>query len=105
MHDTDYEVTPVMSHHTRERCAEMGISTKVAKRIWRTRMLTRPAAGPGERIMVLSPEHPEYAVIIALHPDPPVQDDRPLVVSIVFNCDEEYVRDGATFRLAGEVAA
>ena len=96
---SEYEVTPVISYHARDRCAEMGISTKVAKKIWRTRMLTRPAAGPGDRIMVLSPEHPEYAIIVALQPDPPVQDDRPLVVSIVFNCDEEYVREGANYRV------
>lgn len=82
-------VTPRILPHALERCHEMGISTKVAKRIIRNADLTRPSSD-GLRIAV-SDADPDYAVVY--YPGSP-----PVVVTVVFRTYDLYVRQGATFR-------
>lgn len=91
----DYPATPVLTQHARERCAEMGIRTRVAKQIWRTRTLTWPLRDQ-DRTVVVSDEEPRYALIVDEHCEPPV------VITVVFNEQETYVRDGETFRVVEE---
>ena len=82
--------TPSLSFHARERCREMGISTKVAKRIVQQADLTRPD-GKGHLIST-SQQHPDYLVV---HSDPalgPV-----VVVTVAFRCEGKYVRNGTTY--------
>jgi hypothetical protein len=79
--------TPVLTHHARQRCAEMGISTKVAKRIVQTASSTYTSK---DGVIHHSREHPEYAVV--------TPDDNPLLIlTVVFRTEETYVRDGANF--------
>lgn len=87
--------TPVMSKHARERCAEMGISTKVAKRIWRRPTLMTYPGNPGSGATVaVSREWPEYMVVGV------ERDDEPdLIVSIMFRSPKVYVRNGTTFEV------
>jgi hypothetical protein len=89
-----WEQTPQLSEHARERCAQMGITTKVAKRIWKTRTLIRGAREGC--LLVTSTEVPEYAIVVDENGwlgGPPV------VVTVLFRCYEEYVRDGETYRV------
>jgi hypothetical protein len=88
------EVTPVMSRHARERCAEMEISTKVAKRIWRFWSVKRGMHDQPGRLMVTSAEEPAYVVVVDTRPEVPI------IVTVLFNEKDVYVRDGADYRLA-----
>lgn len=84
--------TPRMSIHARERCAEMGISTKVAKRIVQRPDLTRPGSTkPGEdgRLIAVADAYPEYAVVF----DPVDL----VIVSVLFRTEVEYTREGDHF--------
>jgi hypothetical protein len=84
--------TPVLTVHARQRCAEMEISTKVAKAILRHADLTRPT-WPSPCRIATSTQTPEYAVVY-------VEDDpRPVIVTVLFRTDQPYRRDGATFVL------
>ncbi len=88
------EVTPVMSRHARERCAEMEISTKVAKRIWRFWSVKRGMHDQEGKLMVTSAEEPDYAVVVDIRPEVPI------IVTVLFNEKDVYVRDGAEYKLA-----
>ena len=76
----------------------MGISTKVAKRVWQSRGATWPLVEQAPRIMATSPEVPGYAVVV----DPTGWAGRgqvPVIVTVVFDCVDEYVRDGETYHV------
>lgn len=88
----EFPVTPVLTQHARERCAEMGIRTRVVKQIWRHRTLTWPLRDQ-DRTVVTSDEQPRYALVVDEHCEPPV------VVTVLFNNTETYVREGETFRV------
>jgi hypothetical protein len=88
------EVTPVISKHARERCAEMEISTKVAKRIWRFWSVKRGMHDQEGKLMVTSAEEPDYAVVVDIRPEVPI------IVTVLFNEKDVYVRDGAEYKLA-----
>lgn len=81
--------TPRMSEHARQRCRDMGISTKVAKRIVQHPAITH-CAKEG-RVLVTSDKHPEYAVVYA-------PSDPPVIVTVLFNTQVRYERQGATWR-------
>lgn len=82
--------TPVMSEHARQRCVEMGISTKVAKRIVQNPVLTYPTPQHGDdRVIIRSNHHPEYAVAY--------DQGSNTVCTVIFNCYDFYARDGVTF--------
>jgi hypothetical protein len=83
--------TPRLTQHARHRCAEMGISTKVAKRIVQDACVTRPCnvAEKTHCQIMVSDQHPEYAVVY----DPILR----VVVTVLFRTTENYLRDGATF--------
>ena len=95
----DYQkdlTTPRFSDHARQRCQEMGISTKVAKRIWQTRMVTRPLRGQAPRVVVASTVEPDYKLVV----DPTGwygDGGPPVVVTVLFNCYDPYIREGATY--------
>lgn len=82
---------PVMSIHARERCEEMGISTKVAKAIVKNPSVTRPGK-PGSPCMIaVSDAAPGYAVVYDPRCEPLV------VVSVLFRTIDQYDRDGETY--------
>jgi len=89
------EVTPRLTTHARERCAEMGITTKVAKAIYQARDLDRPSTKPGSDCrMATCSRLPEYAVVYFISEE----DGVPVIASVVFKTYEVYERDGETFR-------
>jgi hypothetical protein len=83
------EVTPRLTRHAVQRCAEMGISTKVAKAIVRRASVNRPS---GHATIAVSDEEElaDYAVIYY-----PLE--IPLIISVVFRTTHDYVRAGITF--------
>lgn len=86
--------TPVLTKHARERCAEMGISTKIAKRIVQNARVTYRGTNVrgGDSRIALCCDYPGYAVVFTEQVDGP-----PLIITVVFNTPGQYVRDGATF--------
>lgn len=86
-------LTPRLTEHARQRCAEMGISTKVAKRIVQHADLTRGSGkgAPDCRIARCS-DYPEYAVLYN-----PYQEERPVIVTVLFQTEADYVRQGETY--------
>ena len=89
----DYPATPQLTDHARERCAEMGIRTRVVKQIWRTRTLTYVMFDQPGKIRVTSDKHPEYALIVD------EEGERPVIITVLFASDQSYVRAGRTFRV------
>lgn len=87
--------TPRLTRHARERCAEMGISTKVAKEIVLHADLTRPCLGNPDCAIARSDRHPGYAVVYNPHQEAP----RPVIVTVLFQTQDEYVREGKTYRV------
>lgn len=85
--------TPRLTHHARERCAEMEISTKVAKRIIQNADCVRPGKPGSNAFVATSDEHPDYAVVFFRGED----DDIPVVSTVVFRTPHDYVRNGETF--------
>jgi hypothetical protein len=94
---TPYEETPRLTDHARERCVQMEISTKVAKRIWQHRTLKRPMCADADgldtdRVLVTAADYPEYVVVV---------DEKgwfgqggpPVIVTVLFNCEGRFVRD------------
>lgn len=83
--------TPRLTHHARQRCAEMGIGTRVAKRIVQQADCRRPSRD-GATVATCE-AYPEYAVVFeAGEPN--------VIITVVFRTTEAYVREGATFRAA-----
>ena len=85
--------TPKLTRHAVQRCAEMGISTKVAKRIIRNANTIRPTVSNGNRACLATCEIPElrdYAVVF--YPTDP-----PIVLTVVFRTDEQYIRVGTEY--------
>lgn len=81
-----------MTNHARQRCAEMKISTKVAKRIVQHADVIYPGAPShhnGACIYLWAGE-PLYAVCA-------IPSDPPLVLSVLFHTAVAYERDGATY--------
>lgn len=85
--------TPRLTRHARERCAEMGISTKVAKRIVRYADLTRPGRPNTGLLVSCCDQYPDYIVV---HTDPAVEDPV-YIVTVSFRCGIEYIRNGTTY--------
>lgn len=98
------EVTPRLSDHARERCVQMGISTKVPKRIWRNRMLVRPMLGQDPRTLVTSPDVPGYIAVVD-ESGWANNGGAPVIVTVMFDCYDEYIREGETYRLGNRRAS
>jgi hypothetical protein len=94
---TSTEETPIITDHARVRCAQMGISTKVAKRIWQQRTLVRGQA-THDNLIVKSAEVPGYVIVVDEHGWGEA-DQRPVVVTVLFDTQEDVVRDGASYRV------
>lgn len=84
-----------MSQHARDRCAEMGINTKVAKRIIQHADVTHCTSSRGrdkDRYVATSDLYPDYAVPYFI-----AADGVPVACTVLFRTAVEYARDGATF--------
>jgi hypothetical protein len=82
-----------LSEHARERCREMGVRTKVVKRIVRNHKLswrTEYREGCSRRVVAVSSEYPNLAVVYASEVYPPV------VVTVLWRTQERY--DRATYQ-------
>lgn len=87
--------TPRLSGHARERCAEMGISTKVAKRIVQYPSITHSTRD--DRMLAISDLYPDYAVVYA---DEPMTGKT--IITVLFNTQVRYTREGATWKELNE---
>lgn len=86
---SDVRMTP----HARERCEQMGVSTKVAKRIWRERSMTRPEFQRHEnRVFVHSSTYRPDLVLIVEDPD----SDDPRVITVMYHSYERVERPEAS---------
>ena len=87
-------MTPVLTRHARERCAEMGISTKVAKRIVQHARVTYRGtnAHGGNSRVALCCDYPDYAVVFAEG-----DDGKAVIITVVFNTPGRYERQGDHF--------
>lgn len=92
MSTSPYARTPLLSHHARERCKEMEIRTRVAKRIVQHADCVRPGKPGSDAMVATCDEFPEYAVVY--EPGDPA-----VIVTVVFRTPERYERNGATFRV------
>lgn len=90
--ESGYPETPKLTDHARERCQQMGISTKVAKKIWRERTLVRPLISQ-DRVIVHAASVPDFVICV----DPAGWlgvGGAPVIVTVLFNETEHYERDG-----------
>lgn len=84
--------TPVLSRHARQRCLEMGISTKVAKRIVQRPNLRRPGNPGTGTVVAAGYDHPGYAVVFV---EPQAQ--APVIVTVLFDTRDFKMRAGPTY--------
>lgn len=75
--------TPRLSYHARQRCAEMGVTTKRAKRIVQDPDLVRPAQGA---LMAVSDADPDIAVVFT-------EETPPTIITVVWRTYETYDRE------------
>lgn len=80
-------MTARMSHHARVRCGEMGVSTKIAKRMVEDHDVAWTNADG--LTVATSDRHPEVTVVFA-------DGAPPTVVTVVWRTQETY--DRATYR-------
>lgn len=85
--------TPRLTPHARERCVEMGISTKVAKAIVRHADVRYPARPGQPGIAALSDVYPGYAVVYVERD----AGEPPVVVTVLFNAQDFAARNGTTY--------
>lgn len=84
---------PKMTEHARQRCAEMGISTKVAKRMVKNPSVTHTTKkGDGDRIICTSDEYPLYVVVYSVG-----RDGNIWIITVLFNTQIRYKREGASW--------
>jgi hypothetical protein len=91
-HTEPWPVTPILTDHARERCAEMGIRAKDAKHIWQKKTLTRGLVNQ-HRVIVSSTSNPDYVLVVD------ETEERPVIITVLFKSDEEYIRLGRTYRI------
>jgi hypothetical protein len=86
-------MTPRMTLHARQRCVEMEISTKVAKRIVQCGEVRYPGTPTeeGDTVVVLWSGEPRYAVVVSADPEDPI------VLTVLFNTPDYYARAGSTY--------
>lgn len=76
--------TPKLTNHARQRCSEMGVATKRAKRIARDPDITRPS---GAGILAKADHDPEIAVVYADDPD-----GSRVILTVLPNTQEKFLR-------------
>jgi hypothetical protein len=84
--------TPRLTAHARARCAEMGVPTKVAKRIVQHADIVRPGNRGTGCLVSVSDDYPDYIVVHTDPADGPVE-----IVTVSFRTGGTYIRDGATY--------
>lgn len=86
-------MTPRLSQHARQRCKEMGISTRLVKRIVQNADVSFPATpssdGRPTQMLTWSKEE-RYRVVLS---------DDNVVLTVLFRCTETYVRKGETYEV------
>jgi len=91
---TPLKPTPVLTEHARQRCREMGLSTKVAKRIVQhadVSYVCHPHMD-SDRVIHLSNAHPGIAVVTAPSPDRGM-----VVVTVLYSDRAKYdARDSSS---------
>jgi hypothetical protein len=83
-----YQPTPRMTKHARERCVEMGISTKVAKAIVRNVDMTYSGSPKHDNDAMLAycDQHPDHVVVFAM------DEDVPVILTVLPRTNEYYQR-------------
>lgn len=81
--------TPRLTDHARERCAEMGISTKVAKVIFRRAVVRRPGNPDSDCMVAVSDTYPDYAVVYF------EADNGPVIATVLYRDPEVTSRPEA----------
>jgi len=85
MADTS-DITPIITDHARERCAQMGISTKVAKRMVRRHDIAYAGNSLAKPALVLmSDAEPDIAVVVTM--------DYQVVITVLLRTEVQYDRD------------
>lgn len=79
--------TPRLTDHARERCAEMGVSTKRAKRVVQHRDLTYPGRKGTDCWVSKSSVDPILAVVWSV-----ADDGTPLIVTVIWSGDYDRER-------------
>jgi hypothetical protein len=79
--------TPKLTHHARQRCLEMGVTTKRVKRMVRQPDVDRPSRG--RRRIAVRDDDPAIACVYE-------QDEPPLVITVLWRTQELYERHGRT---------
>lgn len=85
--------TPILTDHARQRSAEMGLSTKVAKAIVRNAEVCYPSTPTKDgvpTVIYLWTGQPAYAVCC-------IEGEPDLVLSVLFHTPEFYARAGSSF--------
>jgi len=82
---TDRPITPRLTEHARQRCAEMHVETKRVKRLLQRPTLTYSTHS--DRLMATSEADPEIAVVYANSPDGTVT-----VITVLLRSYDEYKR-------------
>lgn len=75
--------TPRLSRHARERCEQMGIATKRAKRVVQERRLTYAGTRGNGAVVVMS-DDPDIAVVW--------DELRNVIVTVIPRTEDDYVR-------------
>lgn len=81
--------TPRLTDHARDRCVEMGISTKVAKVIFRHAVIRRPGNSGSECMVAVSDVYPDYAVVYFM------ADNGPVIATVLYRDPDVTSRPGA----------
>lgn len=80
-------MTPRLSNHARQRCEEMDVRTKRAKRIVQDPDIVRPCSHG--HLMAVSDADPDIAVVFHLDGD---DDECPTIITVLPRTYEEYER-------------
>lgn len=89
----DHSLTPRMTRHALARCQEMGIPARLAKGVWRKATTVYPSPKDGkDHLIAKSTLFPGYAIVVA-----EAYDGHPVVVTVVFDEQGDYDRQGATY--------
>lgn len=73
--------TPRLSDHARQRCAEMKVNTKVAKRVWQNRSVCREDVDG--RLLVTSVDYPDWLAVVAR-----AELEDPVIVTLLRRTDD-----------------
>lgn len=89
METHQYALTPRLSDHARLRCIQMEVNTKRAKRIVQHPSMVIPGPPSNkDSFIATSADDKELQVAYAID-----EDGRPIIITVLWNTQEFYVRD------------